>query len=154
MKRPRALGKPDPPVTEGPRSSRHFRARDARSLVTERHVQQTVTELLEWDGWRSFRTEHAIERNADGGFRRKVGEPAMPDYLYIRYGLVGGINVVECPDACAEVLWVEYKKPGEEPTKAQLEWHEQERARGGLVVVIDSIEGGKAWYKTSGLQRR
>jgi hypothetical protein len=123
--------------------------------LTEAHVQQTVTQSLELDGWRAIRTEHAIERNTKGAFKRKVGEVGMPDYLYVRYGPTGN-DPDESADRAmyTQALWIEFKKPGEKPSYDQLVWHEMERKRGALVMVFDSIESFKVWYAASGLQRR
>jgi hypothetical protein len=35
-------------------------------------------------------------------------------------------------------VWIELKRPGEEPSDVQREWHEQERAAGGIVLVVHS----------------
>jgi hypothetical protein len=136
-------------------TKRHTRPKDGRSLLTEAHVQQTVTELLELDGWRAFRTEHAIERNDKGRFKRRVGEVGMPDYLYVRYGPTGNT-----PKDCVEramytqALWIEFKRPGEKPRPDQNLWHHKERDRGALVLMVDDIDEFRKWYAASGLKRR
>jgi hypothetical protein len=107
------------------------------SLVLESHVEQAVVELLQWDGWHVLK----MEENFSERKMKRTGEAGMPDRLALRYH----------PDA---ILWLEIKRPGKEPTPAQLAWHAAERARGALVIVIDSIEAGRAWYDTSGLRRR
>ena len=150
--------------------------------ILEKHVQQTVTEFLQLDGWRPLRMEGSNDR----GFVRRavahmaavaqlkpfiglitnclqscwkttgVGELAMPDYLYIRYAHF----IDHRPDSsslyhkAAEVLWIEFKRKNEQPKTEQLAWHEAERKRGALVMVVDDIDAFIAWYKTSGLQRR
>lgn len=114
--------------------------------LRESHIQQTVTEFLEWDGWRPIRTEHAIERDEDGGFKRRVGEVGMPDYLFVRYD-------THISTSWAQVLWIEFKRPGERPRWDQEVWHVTERLRGALVLVVDSIDDFRAWYAASGLQR-
>jgi hypothetical protein len=152
MRRPRALGKPAPPSDK---PLRHL-ARQKEIGLTERHIQETVTAFLEADGWRPLRMEHAIERKADGGFRRRVGEVGMPDYLYLRYeeacnsmtavsiGMVG----------MAEAMWIEFKAPGKSADPHQLDWHEAERLGGGLVLVVNDIDEFRAWYAKSGLSRK
>ena len=149
--------------------------------ILEKHVQQTVTEFLQLDGWRPLRMEGSNDR----GFVRRavanmaavaqlkpfiglitnclqscwkttgVGELAMPDYLYIRYGapMYHGNGVYE-QDCQADVLWIEFKRKNEQPKTEQLAWHEAERKRGAMVMVVDDIDAFIAWYKTSGLQRR
>jgi hypothetical protein len=88
-----------------------------------------------------------------------VGEPGMPDRLFIRYNDIAFAD--QCvPDgldkACGDiVLWIEFKKPGEKPRLDQLEWHEAERARGAMVLVVSDIDDFmRNWYPKSGLQRR
>ena len=123
---------------------------------SEAAIQRTVVELLEWDGWRAFRTEHAIERKESGGFKRRVGEVGMPDYLFIRYTVYLGGDTWnwEGSETMSNVLWVEFKALGEKPDKDQLAWHAAERQRGAMVLVVDSIDGFQAWYAASGLKRR
>lgn len=88
-----------------------------------------------------------------------VGELAMPDRLFIRYqdrfrhsahtnALLG--VVAQC-----ELAWIEFKKPGEKPRADQIAWHEAERRRGALVLVVSDIDDFmKRWYPGSGLQRK
>lgn len=107
--------------------------------LLERDIQQTCTEFLELDGWRAFRTELTIQRERG----RVVGERGQPDYLYLRY----------TDDGMARVLWIEYKKPGEKPRPDQLAWHDAERKRGGIVLVVDDIDWFMRWYRLGGLAR-
>lgn len=159
MKRPRAYGKPAPPSDK----PLNHRQRAKELGLTEKHVQETVTQFLELDGWRAIRTEHAIERNERGGFKRRVGEVGMADTLFIRYGVVYtapnlGIKVdgaalwVERRD---QVMFIEFKAPGKFMEAHQRRWADAERARGALVLVVDDIDNFmKRWYPESGLQRR
>lgn len=136
----------------GKTSARKRAAVDSR--LTEAHVQQTVTEFLVSDGWRAIRTDPVSDRKRGKGF----GELGMPDYLYIRYldPVDPGDPEYEEEDDLpwAEVLWIEFKRPGQHPTKEQFAWHEAERARGALVLVIDDINFFVAWYKRSEMARR
>jgi hypothetical protein len=122
--------------------------------LLESHVQQTVTELLQLDGWRSIRTDPVSDRKRGKGF----GEIGMPDHLYIRYGLpITRRNFSGRPpeiQSGGQILWIEFKRPGKSAKPHQLAWHEAEGARGALVMVVDDIDGFIAWYKASGLQRR
>lgn len=60
-----------------------------------------------------------------------------------------------CPTGTPDIVWlssfgavfIEVKKPGEEPSKKQLEMHDQLRTRGYLVVVASSLESFQAWLK-------
>lgn len=126
----------------------------AKSILLEKHVQQTVTQFLEWDGWRAIRTDPVSDRSRGKGF----GEVSMPDALFIRYWAGEGGDdpnlAMECERATASVLWCEFKRPGQKPRKDQLAWHEAERARGALVRVVDDPNQFFEWYEKSGLQRR
>lgn len=126
----------------------------ARSIgLTEAHVQETITQFLQLDGWRAFRTELTVQRERG----RVVGERGQPDYLYVRYEHF----IDHRPDSrslyykAAYVLWIEFKKPGEKPRPEQLAWHEAERKRGALVLVVSDIDYFiREWYPASGLARR
>ena len=120
--------------------------------LTEAHVQQTCTEFLISDGWHAIRTELTVQKERG----RVVGEVGMPDHLYIRYydALSDRSEWPAHLATSAQVLWIEFKRPGRHPTKQQFAWHKAERARGALVLVVDDIDGFMAWYKASGLQRR
>jgi hypothetical protein len=133
MIKPAALRKPHAERQQKPRSQR------VPSLL-ESHIQQTVTDFLQLDGWRAFRTELTVQRERG----RVVGERGQPDYLYLRYVV----------SSYARALWIEFKRPGEKPRPDQLMWHAAERKRGALVIVCDDIDKFIDWYITSGLQRK
>jgi hypothetical protein len=108
--------------------------------ISEAHIQQTVREFLELDGWRAIRTDPVSDRSRGKGF----GEIGMADYLFIRYrGQMGA----------AEAMWIEFKRKGEQPKPHQKAWLHAERLRGAIVMVVDDIDIFAAWYKTSGLCR-
>jgi len=44
-------------------------------------------------------------------------------------------------------LFIEYKRPGERPTEAQLKEHEKIRDKGFVVYVIDNIIDGQTIFK-------
>jgi hypothetical protein len=139
-------------------------------LISEAHVQQTVREFLELDGWRAIRTDPVSDRSRGKGF----GEPGMPDYLFLRYETdpTSATIAMISPRArtfClsrAAVLWIEFKRKSSkrvgvsehwQPGRVaahQLRWHEAERMRGALVLVVDDIDEFTKWYKASGLCRR
>lgn len=108
--------------------------------VLEKHVEQAVRDFLALDGWRSFKTDPCSDRSRGKGF----GEVGMPDCLFVRYGL----------PISGQILWIEFKRPGKKPTAHQLAWHDAERARGALVLVVDDIDLFREWYAKSGLRRR
>lgn len=100
----------------------------------------------------------------DGGF----GEPGMADVQYRRY-TYGELDehglrfdrpasTPECR-ALTQLMWIEWKRPGEKLKDHQKLWHRDEEIRGGLTVKagVDfeaSIEGFLTWYRSSGLMRR
>jgi hypothetical protein len=152
--------------------------------LTEAHVQETVTAFLALDGWRAFKMEAVSDTGFVGRVMQKihkhgvlrafaplvlqvlrscmraagVGEPGMPDYVFIRYGMVKPSIPCMCSledgCVCAQILWIEMKRPGEKPRPNQLAWHETERARGAVVMVVDDIDKFRDWYKNSSLNRR
>ncbi len=125
--------------------------------ILEKHIEQTSTQLLEADGWRSLK----MEQNFSERKRKLVGEAGMPDRLYIRYGLAWGslTERIFIPAwVSAQVLWIEWKRPKGKFSKNQEEWHRRERLLGALTMVagVDfpaSIEGFAHWYADSGLCR-
>jgi hypothetical protein len=122
-----------------------------RPKLSEAHIQKAIVDLLVLDGWRAFRTDPVSDKSRGRGF----GEIGMPDYLFLRYAPISRIemDVVNDTQRADETLWIEFKAPGKKPAPAQRHWHAAERARGALVMVFDSIEGFRAWYRDSGLSR-
>jgi hypothetical protein len=138
-----------------------------RSLApSEAAIEQTCTEWLALDGWRSLKTDPVSRKEWGKGF----GELGMADRLYIRYEprrehypLHPCTNVEFFNGSRAEVLWIEWKRiKGKLATKAttdQWEWHRLERLRGALTLIAGlefpaSIEGFQTFYRASGLMRR
>lgn len=121
-------------------------------LTTEAHVQRTVVEFLELDGWRAIRTDPVSDRARGKGF----GELGMPDYLFIRYQSVPWASGNEhlAPCMTHEILWIEFKRKGAKLRKHQGTWSVIEKMRGALVLVVDDIDEFTRWYKASGLCRR
>ncbi len=120
-------------------------------------IEAECTKLLEADGWRSLRTDPVSDRGRGKGF----GEKGMCDHLYIRYQkTIKSINGVGSLSFCgeAQILWIEFKSASGKPKKHQIEWNDKERARGAVTWIagVDfpaSIEGFKAYYRASGLNR-
>jgi hypothetical protein len=113
--------------------------------VLEAHIELAGTQIMEWDGWRSFK----MEQNFSEKKQKSVGEPGMPDRLYLRYD-------------SGDIAWIEWKRiKGKLATKAlqhQKTWHARERARGGKTYIAGedfpaTIEGFRNWYCRSGLMR-
>jgi hypothetical protein len=125
--------------------------------VAESVIEAECTKILEADDWRALRTDPVSDRGRGKGF----GEIGMADYLYVRYSGLGFEDNPKFDSARAEsqVMWIEFKRPGERPKKHQVTWHIKERARGALTLIAGddfpaSVEGFRAWYEASGLQRR
>lgn len=139
--------------------------------ITERQLEQTCTEFLELDGWRSLKTDPVSRREWGKGF----GEKGMADYLYIRYRQGERLDPVSIMTsrriALDQVMWIEWKRErGGDGKKAlftkaekakihQLGWIAAERARGALVLLCGAdfpptIDGFQKWYRESGLCRR
>ena len=182
MRRPRAYRPaPDEMAMEQRKLATGYKRRAKEIGLTEAHVQQTVTQFLELDGWRAFKMEAISESGFVARVMRKVnahpllrpfaavihammracmraagvGEVGMPDYLYVRYA---NSNVTFGTDnglrAMGDVLWIEFKAPGKAAKPHQQQWHDAERNRGALVLVVDDIDSFRQWYAESGLQRR
>lgn len=126
-----------------------------KQVITEAHVQKSVTDLLVLDGWRAIRTDPVSDRSRGKGF----GEVGMPDYLYVRYddfGWSGSLregSEIETK-VLSQAFFIEYKRPGGKLKPHQERWHAAERARGALVLVVDSIDDFMRWYAASGLARK
>lgn len=131
-----------------------------RNLVTEAHIEEACTRILELDGWRSFK----MEQNFSEKKLKSVGEPGMPDRLYMRPTMKYPPSLPHSSMALyTEVFWVEWKRlRGKSPTKAsqhQKDWHALARKQGALTYIAGedfpaTIEGFREFYKSSGLMRR
>lgn len=132
-------------------------------LCKEADIERTCTELLQLDGWRSLRMEATHQTHARRrGESKGVGEPGMADHLYIRYGLALQTEHRKIP---AEVMWIEWKRPGGKITEQQELWHSQERGRGAVTLIAGRDFGQEAktgqemitafivLYRASGLNR-
>ncbi len=134
--------------------------------MLESEIEAECTKLLEEDGWRALRTDPVSDRSRGKGF----GEPGMADHLYIRYAYSKPIpqmilNVMDpakfnarARATASEVMWIEFKRPGEKAKKHQQEWHAKERSRGACTLIAGqdfpaTLEGFRAWYQNSGLKR-
>ena len=133
------------------------------SQMLEAEIERQCTAILKADGWRPLRTDPVSDRKRGKGF----GELGMADHLYIRYlknaeihiPRDGGRTRIVLKEPGAEVLWIEFKRPGEHPAPHQVAWHMAERARGALTLVAGQdfpadFDGFVAWYRNSGLLRR
>jgi hypothetical protein len=128
-------------------------AERAMSEKSEAKIEAECTKLLEEDGWRPLRTDPVSDRGRGKGF----GELGMADHLYLRYDS----DPLHGPgDNCrGQILWIEFKRPGEKAAKHQIAWHVRERARGALTKIAGedfpaTVQGFKDWYENSGLMWR
>lgn len=124
----------------------------------ERDIQGACEDLLQWDSWRIFR----LEQNWSERKVKSVGEAGAPDCLAIRYRptfKAGSKTLISLWESVAEVLFVEWKRPGGKSSQRQVDWHALERKRGALVWLAGetfpaSVDGFLAHYRASGLNRR
>lgn len=143
---------------------KHKGARPQR-VPLESEIQQQCADLLALDGWRALRTDPCSDRGRAKGF----GEKGMADLLFLRpalyvcdnsFGRSGAFPKHSiCSAADGQILWVEFKRPGQMPKSHQYDWHFAERLSGFLTVMagVDfeaSFEGFRIWYLVSGLLRR
>jgi hypothetical protein len=133
--------------------------RPRKTDLSEADIQRTCTDLLALDDWRPLETNPCSDRARGKGF----GEIGMADYLYLRYSATARA----CGEAAfAEVLWIEWKRPGKHATPQQQQWHLAERARGALTLVAgydfgreaktgnEMIDAFLVWYRGSGFNRK
>lgn len=116
--------------------------RAGKLKLSEADVVRQVTDYLEIRGWRGLKQGYG-EIWRDGKPVEWVGEEGMPDRQFIRYK--GG--------QYAEIIWAEFKRPkckgdsGGRLRPKQSEWLMVETARGGLCVVVDSLDQFAEWYR-------
>ena len=85
--------------------------------MTERDVQTAIVEVLRKMGWE-------VRPTSD---KRRSIMPGMPDLYCRHYGR-------------KRRVWLEVKGPGGKPSQDQLDWIERERAAGGEVHIVYSLE--------------
>ena len=83
--------------------------------MLEKQIEKKVCEYAESLGWLHYKF-------------KSMSNKAVPDRIFIKGGVV---------------LFVEFKAKGKRPSKLQLKVHEQFRAQGMNVCVIDDVESGK-----------
>lgn len=130
--------------------------------LSEADVTKQVCDFLSYEGWRSVRmnvggaTYRTLtnETGWDSGGEVvdryvQFGEPGQPDWLFIRYGRQNRDFSHARPwiRYAEKLLWIEFKAPGKKPSAGQIDWHEAERARGALVMVVDNYEVFRDWYR-------
>lgn len=83
--------------------------------MRESYIEKKVVAFAVSLGWLSYKWKSANRRG-------------VPDRLFFKDG---------------RLIIIEFKAPGEEPTKKQLKVHERLRKQGFEVYVIDNVEDGK-----------
>src|SRR5271170_7983652 len=106
-----------------------------KAKLSESDVTKQVVSFMEARGWRPIRMQVAMPTNA-AGKRYRVGEPGMPDWLFVRYAF----------RFTAQVLWVEMKAQGKARSEAQLAWALKEGPR-RPIVVVDNLSDFINWYQ-------
>lgn len=121
--------------------------------LREKDIAKCIADLLELDGWRLLFCEPMSRRDQGRGF----GEPGMADLLAIRYDS-DALRLTGFPSAWASIFWIEFKKPAGIVSAKQRVWHQAERVRGALTIILGedceaSVDSWIAWYRASGLNR-
>ena len=125
--------------------------------ASEASIERTCTDWLKLDGWTIEHTEATYDARRGRG----VGQKGMADTLAMR-PLSPQLNrtlltiFVGCQ---CQVLKIEWKAKGGQLSDAQRMWHIHQRALGFVTLVagVDfpkSIEGFKAFYRSSGLMQK
>ena len=120
--------------------------------LTEAQIQRQCVDFMALDGWRPLKTDPCSDKARGKGF----GEIGMADHLFIRYE-ISPENARRA--GWAQVLWVEFKRPGGIVSEHQMLWHVAERKAGAFTAcaILDfepTFDGFIAWYRKSGLLRR
>ena len=129
----------------------NVRKSEATPTPLESLIEAECTKLLEQDGWRALRTDPVSDRKRGAGF----GELSMADHQYTRPALSDTAR----KEGWCQLLYVEFKRGKQRATKAQIAWHERERARGFVTWIANedfpaTVEGFREHYAKSGLMRR
>lgn len=90
-----------------------------RKQVSESYVEKKVCEHAKRRDWLVYKFQSPAQRG-------------VPDRIFLKEG---------------RVVFIEFKAYGKRPTKQQLYNHDQIRAAGFEVYVIDNIEDGKALFE-------
>ena len=143
---------------EGHKRREPPQAAPAAPRLREIDIERQCSDFLALDSWRPLKTDPCCDIGRGKGF----GEAGMADHLYIRYlppEAPGPGKPRADRTALAEVLWVEYKRPGGRISDGQHQWATIERLRGALVWLATedfepTFEGFVAHYRASGLLER
>lgn len=95
--------------------------------VLESRIESTCRDIAHAAGW--------VTRKMNG-----LGFNSWPDRLFIPPKLRRKVYKGNTFHLYQRVFWVEFKRPGEEPTPAQDRMIKELRGRGEVVYVIDNVE--------------
>jgi len=122
-------------------------AKQQQAKALEAEVAKAVQKFMAMHGWRRFRMTSGLF-TAPSGCPVRVGEPGIPDLLFVRYvrretttfgaSLASGV---------AYLLWVETKRAkGGKKADEQAEWDKVGEAIGALIYTCNDLEAFREWY--------
>lgn len=91
----------------------------AIDLKTETEIQKEIMDYLTLHGWVVYRM------NSGRRAGTRLHDTGTPDLMAQKNGIT---------------IWIEVKRPGKKPTKAQLEAHQKIRDNGFKVYVVTSLK--------------
>ena len=83
-------------------------------VIREDEIELSVVAWAEDNGWLARKMQY-------------IGRAGCPDHIFVGYG---------------RTIWIEFKKPDEEPDPKQAREHRRFRAAGVTVFVIDNVRDG------------
>jgi hypothetical protein len=122
-------------------------AKKQQAKALEAQVAKELQKFMALHGWRRFRMTSGLF-TAPSGCPVRVGEPGIPDLLFVRYvrreTATFGASVAS---GVAYLLWVETKRAkGGKKAEEQAEWHRDEEILGGLVYTCSDLDDFRDWY--------
>lgn len=122
-------------------------AKQQKEKTLEAEIAKGVHEFMELHGWRRFRMTSGCFI-APSGAPVRVGEPGVPDLLFVRY-IERDTSTYGASKASgvAYLVWIETKRAkGGKKAEAQAEWHTAESAAGALIYTCNDLEAFRDWY--------
>jgi hypothetical protein len=133
-------------IVGGPEPKVRRPTKKAVQRELEKHFQSWACDFMEWHGWRNIRNNPVFAMTIGGAVVRS-NEKGAPDNVFLYY-----FGTKQSPSAVCLVLWIEWKREGEDPDEHQIKWHVKERARGALIWVVEANREAfeKAYYENFG----
>lgn len=138
---------------------RHILSAERTALRLEADIERDCTNILIQDGWDALKTNPVSRRSRGAGF----GTLGMTDHEFRRPAFTARYTMAhEGPTiaihALCELLFVEWKSEDGENARHQIEWQDNMRRKGFLVIAAKrdfpaTVEGFCNWYENSGLKR-